>query len=117
MVEREVKRYQRGKCTHSIEVAYGVTSLKKSEASAKKLLELNRGHWEIENRVHYPRDRTFDEDRCRIRTGNGARVMASIRNIAISIIRLMGFKYLPDAIREFTFCRNRKETMAAWGIW
>lgn len=117
MVEREVTRRNRGEESHSIEVAYGVTSLKKEQASAQRLLELNRGHWEIENRVHYVRDVTYDEDRCRIRTQNGARMMASIRNLAISIVRMMGYKYIPEANRAFTFCRNRKEVLALWGIW
>lgn len=70
-----------------------MTSLKKEQASAERLLELNRGYWEIENRVHYVRDVTYDEDRCRIRTQNGPRMMASIRNLAISIVRLMGFRF------------------------
>lgn len=117
IIEREVTRYYRENITPSIELAYGVTSLKQEKASAKRLLELNRGHWEIENRVHHVRDVTFDEDRCRIRTRNGPRMMASIRNLAISIARMMGFRYIPDAIRAFTFCRSRKEVMALWGIW
>jgi hypothetical protein len=112
-----VERYHRGDVTHSLELAYGVTSLTQEQAPAKRLLELNRGHWEIENRVHYVRDVTYDEDRSRIRANNGPRMMASIRNLAISIARMMGFKYIPDANRAFTFCRSRKEVMALWGIW
>jgi len=116
-VEREVTRFHRGNETHSIETAYGVTSLEKKRASPQRLLELNRGHWEIENRVHWVRDVTYDEDRCRIRTENGPRMMASIRNLAIAIARMMGFRYIPDAIRAFTFCRRRKDVMQMWGIW
>jgi predicted transposase YbfD/YdcC len=117
MVERDVTRKQRGNESHTLELTYGVTSLKLEQASAKRLLELNREHWEIENRVHYVRDVIYDEDRCRIRTGNGARMMASIRNTAISLVRMMGFRYIPDANRAFTFCSNRKEVFAMWGIW
>lgn len=102
---------------HTVEIAYGVTSLKKEHASPQRLLELNRGHWEIENRVHYVRDVTYDEDRCRIRTQNGPRVMATIRNLAISIARMMGFRYIPDANRAFLFFRRRSEVMALWGLW
>ena len=98
----------RGTVSHSVETAYGVTGLKKEKASAKRLLDLIRGHWEIENRVHWVRDVTYDEDRCRIRTDNGPRVMASIRNLAISITRMMGFQYIPDAHRAFTFCSKYK---------
>lgn len=116
MIERDIERHY-GEKRHTIEIAYGVSSLKPEQASAKRLLELNRGHWEIENRVHYVRDVTYDEDRCRIRTGNGARVMASIRNTAISIARMMGFEYMTDAHRAFVFCSSRKEVFAKWGIW
>lgn len=116
MVEREVCREYRGTITHSVETAYGVTSLKKEQASAQRLLELIRGHWEIENRVHYVRDVTYDEDRSRIRTDNGPRVMASIRNLAIAIARMMGFQFIPDAIRAFSYCSKRKDVMALWGL-
>lgn len=86
----------------SEETAYGITSLTKEEASAERLLELNRGHWEIENRIHYVRDVTFDEDRSQIRKGNGPHIMASLRNLVIGIFRILGFKYIPEAIRYFT---------------
>jgi len=86
----------------SEETAYRITSLREEKASAERLLELNRGHWEIENRIHYVRDVTFDEDRSQIRKGNGPHIMASLRNLVISIFRLLGFKYIPDAIRYFT---------------
>ena len=115
-MEREVERYHRGITTSSLETAYGVTSLKQEEASAKRLLELNRGHWEIENRIHWVRDVTYDEDRCRIRTNNGPRVMATIRNLAIAIARMMKFRYMPDAHRAFVFCRRRKDVLEMWGI-
>jgi len=78
-----------------------VTSLTAEKADAARLLELNRGHWQIENRVHYVRDVTFDEDRSQVRNRSGAHMMASIRNLVISIFRLLGFRYIPDAIRYF----------------
>lgn len=112
-----MKRTIKEEVKHSVEIAYGVTSLTKEQATAQRLLELNRGHWEIENRVHYVRDVTYDEDRCRIRTQHGPRVMATIRNLAISIARMMGFRYIPDANRAFLFSRRRSEVLALWGIW
>jgi hypothetical protein len=63
------------------------------------LLELTRAHWTIENRLHYVRDVTFDEDRCRIRKGAGAQVMASLRNLAISLLRMAGARYIAPALR------------------
>ena len=114
-MEREIERKYRGEVSHSIDIAYGATSLKKDQVSAQRLLELNRNHWEIENRIHYVRDVTYDEDRCRIRTDNGPRIMASIRNIAIGLARLMEFRYIPDANRTFAF-NDRKKVLAMWEI-
>jgi hypothetical protein len=116
LVERVIERNKRGDVTQSVDVAYGVTSLNPEKASPQRLLELNRRHWEIENRIHWVRDVTYDEDRCRIRTHNGPRVMATIRNIAIAIVRMMGFRYIPDAHRAFTFCERRSDVMGGWGI-
>ncbi len=70
------------------EVVYLITSLSPEKASAKRLLALNRGHWEIENCLHWVRDVTFAEDASQIRTGSGPQVMATLRNVAISLIRL-----------------------------
>lgn len=59
-------------------------------AAPERLLALNRGHWSIENRVHYIRDKVFREDQCRIRTGVLPRVVAALSNVAIPISRLLG---------------------------
>lgn len=80
------------------EVAYGITSV---EDTAERILDLNRRHWEIENKLHWVRDVTFDEDRSQIRKGKGARIMASIRNLVISLIRLFKFRYIPQGLRYF----------------
>jgi hypothetical protein len=64
-----------------------VSSLSAECVGPDLLLKHSRGHWGIENRVHYIRDTTFDEDRCRARTGHGARVMATLRNAAVSVLR------------------------------
>ena len=77
------------KQTEREETVYGITDLTPNEANPKRLLELNRGHWEIENRSHYVRDVTFDEDRSQVRTQNGPQVMASLRNFAIGTLRVV----------------------------
>ncbi|WUD63499.1 transposase (plasmid) [Nocardia sp. NBC_00511] len=59
-----------------------------------------RGHWGIENTVHWIRDVTFDEDRSQIRTGSGPQVMATLRNIAISLHRLYGETNIAEACRH-----------------
>jgi predicted transposase YbfD/YdcC len=58
-----------------------------------------RGHWGIEDRLHWVRDVTYDEDRSQVRTGNGPRVMASLRNLAIAVLRLTGHASIAAALR------------------
>jgi hypothetical protein len=53
----------------------------------------------MENRLHWVRDVTFDEDRCCVRKEIGAQVMASLRNLAISLLRMAGARYIPPALR------------------
>lgn len=110
-IERETE-CSNGENRH--ETVHGISSLTAEQASPNRLLELNRGHWEIENRVHYVRDVSFDEDRSRVRTANGAQVMATLRNLVIAIIRLLGFQYIPDAIRYF--CFRLPEALTVLGI-
>ena len=69
------------------EVVYGLTSQSPVAADAARLLEYARGHWGIENGLHYIRDETLGEDRCRVRRGPSARVLASIRNAAVHLLR------------------------------
>jgi predicted transposase YbfD/YdcC len=86
---------------HEVEICFGFTSLSKKKADAARLLDLNRGHWSIENKVHYVRDRTFDEDRSQIRKKNAPQTMACLRNLAISVLRLAGAGngQIPAALR------------------
>src|SRR6516165_9129104 len=46
-----------------------------------------RGHWGIENRLHWVLDVVFDEDQSRLRTGHGARNMAVVKHFAINLVR------------------------------
>jgi len=59
---------------------------------------LARSHWAIENRLHHVRDVTFNEDRCRVRAG--ARPLATLRNLAITLIRRSGVP-IPEARENF----------------
>ena len=65
------------------------------------MLQLSHGHWSIENRLHWVRDVTFDEDRCRVRKGAGAQVIASLRNLAISLLRMARARCIAPALRAF----------------
>jgi hypothetical protein len=81
------------------ETVHGLSSLPVEPATPACLLALSRGHGSIENRLHWVRDVTFDADRSRVRTGTGAQVMASIRNLAIALLRLAGARYIAPALR------------------
>ena len=65
-----------------------VCSLPMTDAQPEVVAAWIQGHWGIENRLHWVRDVVFDEDRHQLRTGNGPQVMATLRNLAISLIRL-----------------------------
>ena len=73
-----------------VEVVYGVTSLPPERATPGRLLDLVRGQWQIENKSHWVRDVTFDEDRSQVRCGNIPQVMAALRNTAIGLLRWAG---------------------------
>ncbi len=86
LVEREVITKKSGH--RRIEVALGVTSCPPEQASPATVLRHNRGHWRIENSCHYVLDTTWDEDRCRIRTGHGPENTSRLRRFAVSVLNL-----------------------------
>ena len=83
-----------------VEVVYGVTSLRPERATPERLLTLVRGQWEIENKSHWVRDVTFDEDRSQVRCGNLPHVMAALRNTAIGLLRSAGYLNIAAACRQ-----------------
>lgn len=96
-VERVITR--KGAATR--ETGYAVTSLSAVRAVPKRLQTLWRGHWGIENRLHWVRDVTFDEDRCQVRTGAGPQVLAALRNTAIGTLRRAGHANVAAALRSY----------------
>lgn len=96
------------------QVIWGVTSLSAQQATPARLLALVRGHWRIENRSHWVRDVTFDEDRSQVRKGNVPQVMAALRNAAISLMRLAGCTNIAAACRRFA--AKPHEAIALLGI-
>jgi hypothetical protein len=84
----------------SSETVYAITSLTAIQAQPAGLAAIIRGHWLIEDRLHWIRDMDWDEDRSQVRTANGRRVMASLRNLAITILRLTGETSIAAALRH-----------------
>lgn len=97
-VGRHVIEKKTGK--EHVEVVYGVTSLRPEQASPGRLLELVRGHWAIENKSHWVRDVTYDEDRSQVRKGHIAQVMAALRNTGIGLLRVAGYDNIAKACRQ-----------------
>jgi predicted transposase YbfD/YdcC len=83
VVRIERSREIAGKTT--TEIVYCVTSLTAAEADPRRLLDLARAHWGIENKLHWRRDVSMNEDRCRVRAG--ARALAALRNLVLSMLR------------------------------
>ncbi len=98
-LERRFIDLKTGQVTHQI--VYGLTSLSRKRASPKQLLNYVRTYWGIENGLHYRRDVTFKEDRCRLRIGRAARTMAILNNLALTLILHQGYTNVPDARRRY----------------
>ncbi len=84
----QMRRTVTKKGRKTVEVVYLITNDRDTDPAA--LAAWVRGHWEIENRLHWVRDVTYQEDKSLVRTGNAPRVMASLRSLAISLLRLKG---------------------------
>jgi len=84
---------------HTVTV-YAITSLTFAQASPARLADLLRGHWTIENGLHYVRDVTFAEDASQVRAGTIPRAMASLRNLAIGILGRQGHRNIAAALRR-----------------
>ncbi|MGI8534949.1 MAG: ISAs1 family transposase [Mycobacteriales bacterium] len=81
------------------ETVYAITDLTLGQTSTAQLADALRAHWGIENRLHWVRDVTFAEDLSQIRTGHGPAVMATLRNLAISLHRRAGAHNIATACR------------------
>jgi hypothetical protein len=79
--------------------ALGITSLTPQRAGPAAIAGHVRGHWGIENKLHYVRDVTFGEDGSRVRTGNAPHVMASLRNLVIAALRADGWVNIASGLR------------------
>jgi len=88
--------------THQ-EVRYGITSLLTSSANARRLLALVRGHWRIENGLHYRRDATLREDHSQLRTGHAPHLLAVLNNTALGLLARQGVTNVAEARREFAY--------------
>jgi hypothetical protein len=93
---------------------YAVTSLTFAQAGPARLADLIRGHWAIENGLHWVRDVTFAEDASQLRTGTAPQVMACLRNLAIGTLSHARPVNLAAALRRHA--RDPARPLATLGI-
>src|SRR5665648_1168745 len=90
-IARVVRDSRRGPAGEAhLQIEFVITDLTPEQADPAQLAALIRGHWGIENRLHWVRDVTFGEDHSSIRTAHAATAMATLRNTAISLLRSSG---------------------------
>jgi predicted transposase YbfD/YdcC len=95
-------------------VVYAIASLGFQQASPARLADYLRGHWAIENGLHYVRDVTFAEDASQVRTGSAPQVMAALRNLVVGVLCRAGPVNLAAALRYHS--RNPHRPLATLGI-
>jgi predicted transposase YbfD/YdcC len=101
-LERQFHWWRSGRCYHSsCQVEFGITSLTRTKANPSCLLNIRCSHWGIETGLHYRRDVTFKEDVIRMTIGHAGKVMASINNLVLALIRQEKFHNAAQARRWF----------------
>lgn len=93
---------------------YAITSLPCWQADPALLASWIRGHWRVENQLHWVRDVTFDEDRSQIRTAAGPQVMAALRNLALTALRLTSIPNIAAGLRHHA--RDPLRPLATYAI-
>jgi predicted transposase YbfD/YdcC len=101
-LERQFQWRRNGRCYRtSSEIEFGITSLTRKEASPLRLLHIRRAHWGIETGLHFRRDVTLNEDATRMTLGNMGKVMPSLNNLVLALIRQANFHNAAQARRWF----------------
>lgn len=96
------------------EWSYALTSLPPDQADATRLEQLWRGHWQIENGLHYVRDVTLGEDACQVRSDCAPANLAACRNAALNLLRLAGVTNVAAALRRHAMYPH--EALALMGL-
>lgn len=95
-----LERVRRIKGKETTEGVCAITSLGPEQATAARLLEIARGHWAIENRLHWVRDMSLGEDACRVRSGAAPQVLSGLRNTVLYVLRATGWMRIAEALRH-----------------
>lgn len=68
---------------------------------ARAFAEVIRGHWQIENGLHWVKDAVLEEDACTTHTGNAPQNLALLRSLTVTLYRLRGHYSIKNALRRF----------------
>jgi predicted transposase YbfD/YdcC len=101
VLRRQCRRVVLKTGAQSAETTLGITSLPWSEVDVADIETLWRGHWTVENRLHYVRDVTLGEDACQMRAGHAAHALATLRNAILTLLRWKGWDNISDAMRYY----------------
>jgi predicted transposase YbfD/YdcC len=111
VVRRETERLVIKTGKYSREISYGLVSLPSHQAGAALIEQFWRGHWTIENQIHYVRDVTFNEDAGHAAQGNTAHVLATLRNALLMLFRSAKWRLIPDALAHYGASVTRAFTL------
>lgn len=98
----------------SSKTTYGITSLGRDLALPAQIEAFWRGHWTIENKVHYVRDETLREDRGQTHTGSAPQALAILRNGIISLLRYRGRNNIAQALRHYGASVQQALQLIGW---
>ncbi len=101
VLRRECERIELTTGKVSQAVTYALTSVTIAAATPQELEGYWRGHWTIENRVHYVRDVSMGEDAQQMHTGNAPQALAALRNTLLKLLRGAGWTNIAAALRHF----------------
>jgi predicted transposase YbfD/YdcC len=101
----KITRYRTDRKTgkRTRQTVYALTDLSHLQASPRRIGELARSQWTIENRLHFVRDTVFGEDASQVRTGHGPENMATLRNLAINTLRGHGHTSIAAGLRHVSY--------------
>lgn len=104
-----IRRTVQAKGQERSELVYGLTHVPRKKADAKRLLELNRKHWWIENRLHYRRDVTLGEDASQVRSVGAPEVLAALNGGLLALLDFQGVKNVAKHMRHL--CAQPREAL------
>lgn len=99
-ITREV--WGRGTAAPTREVAYAISSVPLTQATAAQFLSWWRNHWHIENRSHYVRDVSLGEDACQVSSGQAPQILAALRNTVLTLLRQAAHTNIAAALRHYS---------------